>query len=141
MVELDQPDYIFLKRRKSVYQVNGELFSCGITYSSRVPSRGGDIQNFTISPVRFWIIIQICSKFYCWVCKIAFYSPNQNVVWGNFPFKRFTGSEQDQFHIPNPNFFILRTWVHWGGGGGHFAPPPLRSRQLMDRLTWKLAQS
>ena len=29
-----------------------------------------------------------------------------------------------------------------GGGGGVFRPPPpLRSRQLMDRLTWKLAQS
>ena len=29
-----------------------------------------------------------------------------------------------------------------GGGGGLFwPPPPLRSRQLVDRLTWKLAQS
>ena len=34
-----------------------------------------------------------------------------------------------------------------GGGGGILAPPrphpppPFRSRQLMDRLTWKLAQS
>ena len=33
-------------------------------------------------------IIQICSNFYCWVCKIAFYSSTHPiVVWGNLPFK------------------------------------------------------
>ena len=30
-----------------MYKVNGELFSCGITDTSRVPSREGDIQKFT----------------------------------------------------------------------------------------------
>ena len=29
---------------KSVYKVNGELFSCDITGAGRVPSREGDIQ-------------------------------------------------------------------------------------------------
>ena len=29
-----------------MYKVNGELFSCDITDSGIVPSRGGDIQNF-----------------------------------------------------------------------------------------------
>ena len=33
-------------------------------------------------------MIQICSNFYCWVCNIAFYSPNPHCL-GNFPFKRF----------------------------------------------------
>ena len=30
-------------------KVNGELFSCDITDSGRVPSREGDIQNFAFS--------------------------------------------------------------------------------------------
>ena len=33
------------------------------------------------------LIIQICSNLYCWVCKIAFYSPNPHCCLGNFPFK------------------------------------------------------
>ena len=31
-----------------MYKVNGELFSCDITDSGRVPSREGDIQNFAL---------------------------------------------------------------------------------------------
>ena len=30
-------------------------------------------------------IIQICSNFYCWVCKIAFYSPNPHCYLGKHP--------------------------------------------------------
>ena len=30
-------------------------------------------------------IIQICSNFYCWVCKIAFYSPNPHCCLGKLP--------------------------------------------------------
>ena len=33
-------------KKKSMYKVNGELSSCDITYSGRVPSREGDIYNF-----------------------------------------------------------------------------------------------
>ena len=32
-----------------MYNVNGELPSCDITYSGRVPSREGDIHNFALS--------------------------------------------------------------------------------------------
>ena len=35
-----------LKKKKSMYKVNEELFSSDITHSGRVPSREGDIQNF-----------------------------------------------------------------------------------------------
>ena len=31
-----------------MHKVNGELFSCGITDSGRVPSREGDIQNLVL---------------------------------------------------------------------------------------------
>ena len=34
-----------------MYKVNGELFSYDITDSGRVPSRGGDKQNFT------WLVL------------------------------------------------------------------------------------
>ena len=51
MIELDQPDYWYPRKKikkfeKSMYKVNGELSSCDITYSGRVPSREGDIHNF-----------------------------------------------------------------------------------------------
>ena len=52
MNELDQNDYryprksFFFNCEKSMYKVNGELSSCDITYSGRVPSGEGDIHNF-----------------------------------------------------------------------------------------------
>ena len=44
--------------------------------------RGQHTQLCIITSLKW--IIQICSNFYCWVCKIAFYSPNPHdiVVWG-----------------------------------------------------------
>ena len=76
----------FLKLRKSMYKVNIELFSCGITDSgrSRVPSGGGQHTKLSISSSLKWII-QICRKFYCWVSKIAFYSPNPHCCLGKLP--------------------------------------------------------
>ena len=48
MNELDQKDYWYPRKNKqlwkSMYKVNGELSSCDITYSGRVPSREGDTQ-------------------------------------------------------------------------------------------------
>ena len=44
----------------------------------------GDIHNFCIITSLKWII-QICSNFYCWVCKIAFYSPNPHCCLGKLP--------------------------------------------------------
>ena len=48
IIELDQRDYWLPRKEKEkyMYNVNGELFSCDITDSGRVPSREGDIQNF-----------------------------------------------------------------------------------------------
>ena len=40
-------------------------------------------------------IIQICSNYYCWVCKIAFYSSNPHCCLGNFPFKNSYRSRID----------------------------------------------
>ena len=67
-----------------MYKVNGELSSCDITYSGRVPSKEGDIHNFCIITSLKWII-QICSNFYCWVWKFAFYSPNPHCCLGKLP--------------------------------------------------------
>ena len=49
--ELDQKDYWYPRKIKKncenlMYKVNGELSSCDITYSGRVPSREGNIHNF-----------------------------------------------------------------------------------------------
>ena len=74
----------FKNCEKSMYKVNGELSSCDITYSGRVPSREGNIHNFELITSLKWII-QICSIFYCWVCKIAFYSPNPHCCLGKPP--------------------------------------------------------
>ena len=62
-----------------MYKVNGEMSSCDITYSGRVPSREGDIlllnglsksaQTFTVGFV-----------------KLLSTHPIHIVVWGNFPF-------------------------------------------------------
>ena len=51
MNELDQKDYWYPRKIKNceniyMYKVNGELSSCDITYSCRVPSREGNIHNF-----------------------------------------------------------------------------------------------
>ena len=47
--------------------------------------RGRHTQLCIITSLKW--IIQICSNFYCWVCKIAFYSPNPHCCLGNFSFK------------------------------------------------------
>ena len=50
--------------------------------------RGRHTQLCIITSLKW--IIQICSNFYCWVCKIAFYThPIHIVVWGNFPFNLY----------------------------------------------------
>ena len=69
-----------------MYKVNGELSSCDITYSGRVQSREGDITQLCIITSLKWII-QICSNFYCWVCKIVFLLTQSTLLFGgNFPF-------------------------------------------------------
>ena len=45
--------------------------------------RGRHTQLCIITSLKW--IIQICSNFYCWVCKIAFYSPNAHCCLGKLP--------------------------------------------------------
>ena len=45
--------------------------------------RGWHTQLCIITSLKW--IIQICSNFYCWVCKIAFYSPNPHCRLGKLP--------------------------------------------------------
>ena len=45
--------------------------------------RGRHTQLCIITSLKW--IIQICLNFYCWVCKIAFYSPNPHCCLGKLP--------------------------------------------------------
>ena len=45
--------------------------------------RGRHTQLCIITSLKW--IIQICSNSYCWVCKIAFYSPNPHCCLGKLP--------------------------------------------------------
>ena len=45
--------------------------------------RGRHTQLCIITSLKW--IIQICSNFYCWVCKTAFYSPNPHYCLGKLP--------------------------------------------------------
>ena len=65
-----------------MYKVNGELFSWGITDSGSI--QRGRHAKFSIIRTLKWII-QICPKVYCWVSKIAFYSPNPYYCLGKLP--------------------------------------------------------
>ena len=70
-----------------MYKVNGELSSCDITYSGRVPSREGDIHNFAKS-----LLLNGLSKsaqtFTVGFLKLLSPHPILIVVWGNFPFNK-----------------------------------------------------
>ena len=74
------------KKWKSMYKVNGELSSCDITYSGRVPSREGDIHNFAYS-----LLLHGLSKsaqtFTDGFLELLSTHPIHIVAWGNFPFK------------------------------------------------------
>ena len=45
--------------------------------------RGQHTQLCIITSLKW--VIQLCSNFYCWVCKIAFYSPNPHCCLGKLP--------------------------------------------------------
>ena len=87
IIEFDQTDYMYWYPRKiaqlwkSMYKVNGDLFSRGYhRFWQSSLQRGRHTQLCIISSLKW--IIQICSKFYCWVSKIAFHSPNPHWVFG-----------------------------------------------------------
>ena len=75
-----------------MYKVNGELFSCGITDSGRVPSREGDIQNFALL-----FLLNGLSKFAQNVTvgylKLLSTHPF-HIFGGNFPFNVYTSGGQ-----------------------------------------------
>ena len=71
-----------------MYKVNGELFSCDITCSGRVPSRRGRHTQLCIVTSLKWII-QIFSNFYCWVSKIAFFFTQSPFLFGQTPPLKF----------------------------------------------------
>ena len=87
--ELDQPDYWYPRKKKKIwkfsYKINGELFSCGISDSGRVPSREGGIQNF-ISLVLLNGLSKFAQNFIVRFLKLLSTHPIHIVVWGNFPF-------------------------------------------------------
>ena len=53
-----------------------------ISWQSSI-QRGRHTQLCIITSLKW--IIQICSNLYCWVCKIAFYSPNPHCCLGKLP--------------------------------------------------------
>ena len=80
MNELDQPDYWYSRKIRNgenpCIKSIRELSSCfwyHIFWQSSI--QGGRHTQLCIITSLKWII-QICSNFYCWVSKIAFYSPN-----------------------------------------------------------------
>ena len=79
------------------------LFWYHIFWQSSI-QRGRHTQLCIITSLKW--IIQICSNFYCWVCKIAFYThPIHIVVWGNSPLsasKRWKQKSDRMYHTHFP---------------------------------------
>ena len=63
-----------------MYKVNGQLFSCGITDSGRVPSREGGIQNLSK-------LSKFVQYFTVGFLKLLSTPPIHIVDLGNLPFK------------------------------------------------------
>ena len=78
MNELDQHDYWYPRKIKKLWQSMYKV----IFWPSSI-QRGQHTQLCIITSLKW--IIQICSNFYCWVCKIAFYSPNPHCCLGKLP--------------------------------------------------------
>ena len=76
MNELDRKDYWYPRKKKMKIYVQSQwrvaLLWYHIFWQSSI-QRGRHTQLCIITSLKW--IIQICSNFYCWVCKIAFYSP------------------------------------------------------------------
>ena len=64
--------------------------------------RGRHTQLFIITSLKW--VIQLSSKFYCWVSKIAFYSPNPHCCLGKLPLSKFyCWVSKIAFYSPNPH--------------------------------------
>ena len=84
---LDQKDYWYPRKKKIVKiyvqsQWRVVLLWYHIFWQSSI-QRGRHTQLCIITSLKW--IIQICSNFYCWVCKIVFYSPNPHCCLGKLP--------------------------------------------------------
>ena len=92
MNELDQKDYWYPRKRRKKKIENRYVQSQWrvvllwyyIFWQSST-QRGRHTQLCIITSLKW--IIQICSNFYCWVCKIVFYSPNQTLFGETSPLK------------------------------------------------------
>ena len=87
MNELDQKDYWYPRKIKNceIYvqsQWRVVLLWYYIFWQSSI-QRGQHTQLCIITSLKW--IVQICSNFHCWVCKIAFYSPNPHCCLGKLP--------------------------------------------------------
>ena len=90
MNELDQKDYWYPRKKKNVIiyvqsQWRVVLLWYHIFWQSSI-QKGQHTQLYIITSLKW--IIQICSNFYCWVSKIAFYSPNPHCCLGKLPLYR-----------------------------------------------------
>ena len=89
MNELDQKDYWYPRKKKKnvkIYTVQSQWRVVLLWYHTFWQSsiqRGQHTQLGIITSLKW--IIQICSNFYCWVCKVAFYSPNPHCCLGKLP--------------------------------------------------------
>ena len=73
-----------------MHKVNGELYSCGITDSGRVPSREGNIQNVALL-ILLYGLLKFAQNFTVGFLKLLSTHPiHVVVVWANFPFKFYT---------------------------------------------------
>ena len=85
MNELDEEDYWYPRKIKKIVKIYVQrqwrvvLLWYHIFWQSSI-QRGQHTQLCIITSLKW--IIQICSNFYCWVCQIAFYSPNPHCCLG-----------------------------------------------------------
>ena len=86
MHELDQQDYWYPRKMKFFENLcTKSMDSCPLVISHILAEfHPGRHTQVCISNSLKWII-QICSNFYFWVSKIAFYSPNPRCCLGKLP--------------------------------------------------------
>ena len=104
MNELDQKDYWYPRKVKKLWKIYVQsqwrvvLLWYHIFWQSSI-QRGRHTQLCIITSVKW--IIQICSNFYCWVCKFAFYSPTPHCCGKFYLWYRCNYNVQNTIVIPN----------------------------------------
>ena len=113
MNELDQKDYWYPRRKKIVkFYVQSQwrvvLLWYHIFWQSSI-QRGRHTQLCMITSLKW--IIQICSNFYCWVCKILLSTlPIHIVIWGNFPFNNKSSSSFELLYSKSLLYTLSHTY-------------------------------